>query len=183
MEEYVVLTDTDGRDLGIEEKIAAHQKGVLHKAFSIFVFNLKGEMLLQQRAFDKYHFGGLWSNTCCSHPRLGETEEEAAHRRLQEELGFDTPLTHLFTFVYRAEDETSGLIEHERDVVFIGFYDAAIQFNPAEIHAIKWLSIKDLEADLHANAASYTYWFKFALHKMQNEGILDIETLKTMANA
>ncbi|MBK8474217.1 MAG: NUDIX domain-containing protein [Sphingobacteriales bacterium] len=101
--------------------MAAHQKGLLHLAFQYFIFNEKGEMLLQQRAMTKYHFGGIWSNTCCSHPRLGETLEAAAHRRLQEELGFDTTLKQAFPFIYRAEDPVTGLIEHELDTVFWAF--------------------------------------------------------------
>ncbi len=180
-EEHVVLVDRDGKVLGTEEKMAAHQKGLLHKAFSVFIFNEKGEMLLQQRAFDKYHFGGLWSNSCCSHPRLAETAKQAAHRRLEEELGFDTPIKEVFDFIYRAEDSVSQLIEHELDSVFVGFYEEPVtNFNPAEVHAVKWISIADLFRDLSMNSQDYTYWFKTALLELTNRDLLSVSAIKAV---
>lgn len=181
--DHVVLTDTQGKILGIEEKMAAHQKGLLHLAFSIFIFNEKGEMLLQQRAMTKYHFGGIWSNTCCSHPRLGETLEAAAHRRLQEELGFDTTLKQAFSFIYRAEDPVTGLIEHELDTVFLGFYELpVINFNVAEINAIRFISLPDLYIELSIEPEKFSLWFKIALHELEERQLLAAPALKKWLN-
>jgi len=120
--ELVVLVDENDNEIGVEEKINAHRKGLLHRAFSIFVFNSKNELLLQKRAADKYHSGGLWSNTCCSHPRPGENLKDAAHRRLQEEMGFDCSLREVFSFLYKKSFD-NGLTEHELDHVFFGKFD------------------------------------------------------------
>ncbi len=179
-EEYVVLVDEQGKVLGTEEKLAAHKKGVLHKAFSIFIFNKEGKMLLQQRAFSKYHFGGLWSNSCCSHPRLNESDIDAAHRRLQEELGFDTELREIFSFVYRAEDPASELIEHELDTVFVGFYDEEFEFNPDEINAVKWVSISELYQWLAWEPDVFTYWFKTALLELKTRELLSRESIEQL---
>jgi len=183
-QEYVVLVDKEGKVLGTEEKIAAHKKGVLHKAFSIFIFNDKGQMLLQQRAFSKYHFGGLWSNTCCSHQRLNEADDDAAHRRLQEELGFDTPLKAVFSFIYRAEDAVSQLIEHELDTVFLGIYNDPIDnINPAEVNAVKWISLSELFHTLDSEPEIYTYWFKTALLELTNRNLLSVKAIKALFDA
>jgi isopentenyl-diphosphate delta-isomerase len=180
-EEYVVLVNRKGKVLGTEEKLAAHQKGVLHKAFSIFIFNDEGKMLLQQRAFTKYHFGGLWSNTCCSHQRLNEETLAAGHRRLQEELGFDTELREVFSFVYRAEDPESKLIEHELDTVLIGFYnEPLVNFNPIEVNAVKWITISDLYMSLTYDPKIYSYWFKTALLELKNRKLLGVQALKEL---
>ncbi|MDP3953679.1 MAG: isopentenyl-diphosphate Delta-isomerase, partial [bacterium] len=129
--EQVVLVDHAGKEIGVEEKLTVHQKGLLHRAFSIFIFNSKGEVLLQRRAEGKYHSGGLWSNACCSHPRPGETVLEAAHRRLQEEMGFDCGLKEVFTFTYKTP-VSKDLIEHEFDHVLIGKHDSAPELNSEE---------------------------------------------------
>ncbi len=180
-EEYVVLVDKKGNVLGTEEKIAAHQKGLLHTAFSIFIFNDKGQMLLQQRAFDKYHFGGMWSNSCCSHPRMGETAMDAAHRRLQEELGFDTELKELFSFIYRAEDEETKLIEHELDTVFIGVYNDSIDnLNYEEVNAVKWIDIYQLFLELDLYPDRFTYWFKTALLELRNKKLLSSTAIQQL---
>lgn len=179
MQDHVVLIDAEGNIIGTEEKIAAHQNGLLHLAFSVFIFNIKGEMLLQQRAFTKYHFGGIWSNACCSHPRLGETVIDAAHRRLAEELGFDVPLKEAFKFIYRAEDPSSGLIEHELDTVLIGFYDVSvINFNADEVHALRWISLTDLYLALSAEPEKFSYWFKIALRELEERSILSLTDIK-----
>jgi isopentenyl-diphosphate delta-isomerase len=179
--EYVVLVNKKGKVLGTEEKMVAHQKGLLHKAFSVFIFNSQGQMLLQQRALDKYHFGGLWSNSCCSHPRLNETDEDAAHRRVQEELGFNTPLKEVFTFIYRAEDEVSQLIEHELDTVFVGVYDGDTStFNPNEVNAVRWVSMPELFQALNEHPETFTYWFKTALLELTDKGLLSVSAIKKL---
>lgn len=176
--EHVVLVDRTGKVLGTEEKIAAHKKGLLHLAFSIFIFNSSGKMLLQQRALSKYHFGGLWSNTCCSHPHLNESTLDAAHRRLKEELGFDTPLYEAFSFIYNAYDEQSQLTEHELDTVFIGIYDnPEISFNKNEIQNIQWVSIFELFILIEDNAEQFSYWFKIALTELKNRHLLSISNI------
>ena len=179
--DYVILVDPKGKILGTEEKIAAHKKGLLHRAFSVFLFNHEGKVLLQQRADTKYHFGGLWSNTCCSHQRLEETSEQAAHRRLYEELGFDADLCEAFTFIYRAEDEKTQLIEHELDTVLVGFYDLPINnnnINPKEVKSVTWMSIAELYQDLDLHPDLYTYWFKTALRELQQRKLLSVSGLQ-----
>lgn len=179
--EYVVLVNKKGKVLGTEEKMAAHQKGLLHKAFSVFLFNSKGQMLLQQRAHTKYHFGGMWSNSCCSHPRLNEPEADAAHRRLYEELGFDTPLKEVFQFIYRAHDEVTQLIEHELDAVFLGIYDGdTSQFNPNEVNAVRWVSIPELFKELNENPDQFTFWFKTALLELTDKNLLSVSAVKKL---
>ena len=158
----VILVDENDNPIGISEKIEAHQAGKLHRAFSIFIFNASGQMLLQKRASGKYHSGGLWSNACCSHPNPGESTEAAAHRRLKEELGFDCPLAEVHQFVYRA-DLDSGLCEHEYDHVLIGSSDAEPVVNPAEVDDWKWIDLAALREDLQRNPADYTYWLRVSL--------------------
>lgn len=159
MKEFVVLIDENDTELGVMEKQEAHIKGVLHRAFSVFIFNNSGEMLLQQRASQKYHSPLKWTNACCSHPRKNETYPQAAHRRLQEELGFDCELKEKFSFVYKAE-VGQGLIEHELDHVFIGNYQEEIHFNKEEVNAVKWMAFSELISDLKNNPKDYTEWFK-----------------------
>ena len=157
----------------------AHQDGDLHRAFSIFLFNDQGKMLVQQRADSKYHFASLWSNACCSHQRLDESNLTAAHRRLPEELGFDTELTEVFTFLYQAHDPQTGLIEHELDTVLVGVYNGTTeQFNPKEVKAVRWLSIAELFLDIDKHPSSYTLWFKIALAEMKQRKLLSIAKIK-----
>lgn len=163
MDERVILVDENDKEIGSEEKIEAHKTGKLHRAFSIFVFNSKGEMLLQQRALHKYHSGGLWANACCSHPRLGETLEEAVHRRLKEEMGFDCELKEIFSFIYKAKVGT--LTEHELDHVFIGKYDGDVHPDPGEVGGYRWVTIESLRKDVQTHPELYTEWFKIALEK------------------
>ena len=158
--EEIILVDETGRTIGFEEKTRAHRDGgKLHRAFSIFIFDPDGRMLLQKRSAKKYHFGGLWTNACCSHPRRGEELEEAAHRRLREELGFDTDLDEAFTFTYTATDAKSGLTEHEFDHVFVGGFNGAPTPNPDEVDDWKWMDHAQVLRDLAANPEHYTPWF------------------------
>ncbi len=164
--EYVVLVDENDREIGIEEKIKAHENGgKLHRAFSIFIFNKNGKMLLQRRALTKYHAPGLWSNTCCSHPRPGEEVEKAAHRRLREEMGFDCELKWLFATIYKA-DVGNGLTEWEYDHVFIGTFDGEPEPNPEEVCEWKWISIEELVEDVKKKPEKYTPWFRILLPKV-----------------
>lgn len=169
-EEQVVLVDEQGNGTGLMGKTEAHQKGILHKAISVIIFNKEGKMLIQQRAFTKYHWAGIWSNTCCSHPRDGETFEAAAARRLNEELGIITPLKKEFHFTYKAKDDKSGLTEHEFDWVFTGTYDDPFEFNKQEIHAIKWVSKEELLNDMKADPDKYSFWFPIILQNLFMRG-------------
>ncbi len=162
IQEMVILVDEHDKEIGLMEKQEAHIKGLLHRAFSVMVFNGKGEMLLQQRALSKYHSGGLWTNTCCSHPRQGETTEEAAHRRLQEEMGFDCELQLHQTFIYKAPFE-NGLTEHELDHVFIGTYNQDPHINPEEVNDFHWISLSELDQQLRNQPEKFTVWFKMIM--------------------
>ena len=164
--EYVILVDENDQEIGSMEKQEAHEKGLLHRAFSVFVFNENKELLLQQRALTKYHSAGLWTNTCCSHPRIGETIEQAAHRRLMEEMGFDCELTSKSSFIYKAAFE-NGLTEHELDHILVGTFNGEISFNPTEVKNIKWISLEELEIDLIKNNQNYTAWFKIIFDNFQ----------------
>ncbi len=172
MEEQVVLVDEAGVELGLMPKMEAHEKGVLHKAISVIIFNSKGEMLVTQRAFTKYHWAGIWSNTCCSHPRHSESFSDAAHRRLREELGFETPLTEAFRFIYKATDEASGLTEYEFDAVFTGVFDGAFDFNKEEIHAVRWMQTEAVMNDVAQHPETYSFWFKIILNEMKQRGLI-----------
>ncbi len=159
MAEEVILVDAHDQEQGLMEKMEAHRQGLLHRAFSVFILNEKGELMVQQRAESKYHSGTLWTNTCCSHPRKGETAEEAAHRRLQEEMGFDCPIKKVLEFTYRAELD-KGMIEHEYDHLFIGEYNGEPQLNPEEVMDWKWMRIDALSVDISDHPERYTAWFK-----------------------
>ena len=160
----IILVDENDNLVGFETKLKAHEEGgKLHRAFSIFVFDARGKLLLQRRAKKKYHFGGLWSNTCCSHPKKGEELQDAAQARLQQEFGFDTRLKELFSFLYRASDVGSGLTEHEFDHVFYGEFDGDPRPNPDEIEDWKWVDVAELMSDLENNPHCYTPWFKIAI--------------------
>ena len=158
----VILVDERDIAIGVMEKMEAHRKGALHRAFSIFLFNGKGEMLLQRRALTKYHSPGLWTNTCCSHPMQGETVEVAAYRRLQEEMGMFCTMNKAFDFIYKAELD-SDLIEHEFDHVFFGTTNEPPVINPEEVSEWKWIPVYDVYIDVQLNPARYTEWFKIAL--------------------
>jgi isopentenyl-diphosphate delta-isomerase len=164
MEEQVILVDEHNHAIGVMEKNMAHQLGLLHRAFSIFIFNNKHELLIQQRAFSKYHSAGLWTNTCCSHPRPNETTQQAAERRLQEEMGFSCKLTYRFDFIYKAT-LNNQLIEHEFDSVYIGKYNYEPLINPKEVAAYKWMAIPDLIKHIKKYPTLYTEWLKIVLQK------------------
>jgi len=166
--EQVILVDENDQPLGLMEKMEAHIKGEMHRAFSVFIFNEKGEMMLQQRALTKYHSPGLWTNTCCSHPRMGEETSEAAHRRMIEEMGFDCNFEEVFTFTYKS-DVGQGLIEHEFDHVFIGRSDKTPKINPEEVNDWKFMSIDKIIEDIKRFPESYTVWFKIAFKELQKK--------------
>lgn len=165
--EMLILVDEKDVQTGTCEKMEVHRKGLLHRAFSIFVFNSKDELMLQRRAKTKYHTPGLWTNTCCSHPRDGEKLEEAVHRRLKEEMGFDCDLKEEFSFIYRAQFD-NDLVEHEFDHVFIGKYDNEPNPNPGEADNWKWINIEELKKDIKENPDNYTPWFKIAVEELIN---------------
>ena len=164
--EYVILVNNNDQSLGAMEKMEAHEKGILHRAISVFVFNHSGEMLLQRRADEKYHSPGLWSNTACSHPRTNEKPFEAAHRRLKEEMGFDCELEEAFSFVYKA-NVGDGLIEHEYDHVFIGYSDTEPVPDPEEVSDWKYVDFNWLVQDIETNPDNYTVWFRIALAEVK----------------
>lgn len=159
MEEQVVLVDTNDNQVGLMPKMEAHEKAVLHRAFSVFTFNKKGELLLQQRAAHKYHSPLLWTNTCCSHQRNGESNIEAGKRRLQEEMGFTTDLKEVFSFIYKAPFD-NGLTEHELDHVMVGYFDGTPEINREEVESYKWMLLQDVKKDIDNNPENYTAWFK-----------------------
>lgn len=165
MQGAVILVNEQDEVQGTMEKMRAHQEGVLHRAFSVFLFNERGELLLHQRAATKYHSPGAWTNTCCSHPIPGESTVDAAHRRLREELGMDCPLEHAFSFLYRA-DVGNGLTEHELDHVFLGRYDGPLSPEPDEIAAVRWISPEELSKELDQDPLRFTPWLAICWHRV-----------------
>lgn len=173
--EYVLLVNKNDQPLGTMEKITAHEKGELHRAFSVFVFNNRGELMLQRRAAEKYHSGGLWTNTVCSHPKAGEDVAASAKRRMMEEMGFECEISKVFTFIYKA-DVGDGLIEHEYDHVFFGYSDEEPNPNPEEVEGWKYVDMGWLNKDVNENPGNYTVWFRIAL----KEVIQHIESRKAV---
>ena len=163
-EEEVILVNKKNEQIGTMAKMEAHEKGLLHRAFSVFILNNEGAIMLQQRAASKYHSPLLWTNTCCSHQRVGETNIEAGKRRLQEEMGFVAELKELFSFIYKAPFD-NGLTEHEYDFVMIGSFDAEPNINPDEVEAWKWMSPELVKKDINDNPEQYTVWFKIIFEK------------------
>ncbi len=162
----VILVDEQDNPLGVMEKMEAHQKALLHRAFSVFIFNNAGDLLLQQRAAGKYHSAGLWTNTCCSHPQPGEMVEEAALRRLEEEMGFSTPLEKAFAFLYKTGFD-NGLTEHEYDHVFTGTYEGGIHPDPDEVSAYRYVPMDELLEWVQRAPGEFTEWFKIALPRLE----------------
>ena len=160
--EYVIVVNASDEELGREEKLQAHRTPVLHRAFSVFVLDDRGAMLLQRRAAGKYHSAGLWSNACCSHPFPGESAADAVSRRLREEMGVTVPLTPLLRYTYRAELE-NGLIEHELDHVFVGRFDGIPSPNPAEVSEWRWIAPDALDAEMALAPGNFTAWFRLLL--------------------
>ena len=165
--EEVVLVDPQDNPIGKMEKMQAHVEGALHRALSVFIFNDKGELLIHQRALEKYHSAGLWTNTCCSHPRPDEAPLDAAHRRLQEEMGMACELEEGFTFLYRSEFD-NDLIEHELDHVFIGMSNDLPQPNPEEVAAYRYISWTDLQKEIDEDSKRFTTWFRICLPKVKS---------------
>lgn len=159
MEEKVILVDAGNNPIGTMEKLEAHRRGLLHRAFSIFIFNSEGKMLVHQRADSKYHCAGLWTNACCSHPRPGEKTAEGLQRKLDQEMGFGTALTKALDFTYRSELQ-NGLIEYEFDEVYIGNYDGPVNANPEEVQAWKYSSMREIKRSLEQNPEIFTPWFR-----------------------
>jgi isopentenyl-diphosphate delta-isomerase len=162
----VILVNENDEAVGTMEKIAAHRKALLHRAFSVFIFNRKGEMLLQQRAANKYHSPNLWTNACCSHPMPGEETINAAHRRLVEEMGFDTDLEHAFSFIYKTPFD-NGLTEHELDHVFIGHYDGTINPDETEVRDFTFMKMEAIKESMEIHNHKYTSWFTIAFPKLE----------------
>jgi isopentenyl-diphosphate delta-isomerase len=158
-EEQVILVNELDEQIGLMPKMEAHEKAILHRAFSVFVLNNNNEMMLQQRAHQKYHSPLLWTNTCCSHQRDGETNIQAGNRRLYEEMGFATDLKELFHFIYKAPFD-NGLTEHELDHVMIGYFQGEPQINLEEVESWKWMKIEAIKEDMLLNPDIYTVWFK-----------------------
>ena len=165
MEIIIPLADKEGQIIGYGEKLEVHQKGLLHLAFSVLIFNPAGEILLQKRASTKYHSPSLWTNTCCGHPSEGETPQISAEKRLQEEMGFTVPLEYSFTFHYQA-DFSNGLSENEIDHVFYGKYDGTISPNPDEADDYKWQSITEIKENIKIDPEDYTVWFREIMDKI-----------------
>lgn len=163
-EEQVILVNESDEPIGLMGKMEAHEKALLHRAFSVFILNDKNELMLQQRAAEKYHSPLLWTNTCCSHQRDGETNIQAGQRRLQEEMGFSVPLKELFNFIYKAPFD-NGLTEHEFDHVMVGYYNEDPKVNPEEVGAWKWMTIEEVKTDMEQHPEEYTAWFKVIFSK------------------
>ncbi|MFD0976223.1 isopentenyl-diphosphate Delta-isomerase [Salinimicrobium gaetbulicola] len=163
-EEQVILVNENDEQIGLMPKMEAHEKALLHRAFSVFVFNDRNELMIQQRAMGKYHSPGLWTNTCCSHQREGESNIEAGKRRLQEEMGFTTDLKDTISFIYKAPFD-NGLTEHEFDHILVGYYNEEPNLNPEEAHDYKWVDLETLKEDMAKNPQRYTEWFKIIFDK------------------
>lgn len=163
-EEHVILVNKRDEQIGLMPKIEAHQKAILHRAFSVFVFNSSNELMLQQRAAHKYHSPLLWTNTCCSHQRNGESNIEAGTRRLLEEMGFVTELKETTSFIYKASFD-NGLTEHELDHIMVGSFENSPIINPEEVESWKWMSMEDVKSDINLNPSLYTEWFKIIFKK------------------
>ena len=168
MEEQVILVDEQDNPIGLMPKLEAHQKAVLHRAFSVFIINDKGELMLQQRAKHKYHSPGLWTNTCCSHQREGESNVQAGKRRLQEEMGFTTDLREVTSFIYKAPFD-NGLTEHEFDHVLLGYYEDDPVINPDEAASWKWMPLEEVKNDIDNHPDIYTVWFVIIFTKFYND--------------
>lgn len=166
-EEKVILVNENDEQIGLMSKLEAHKKAVLHRAFSVFVLNKKGELMLQQRAAHKYHSPMLWTNTCCSHQREGESNLVAGKRRLFEEMGFTCDLKEVFSFIYKAPFD-NGLTEHELDHVMVGEYENDPEINKEEVHAFKWMTLEKVHEDIQLHPEIYTEWFKIIFEKFYN---------------
>ena len=170
MIEYIIAVDEFDKEIGSIEKMEAHYKGILHRAFSILVFNSNNQLLLQKRNVKKYHSPGLWTNTCCSHPRNGEELQDAVYRRIKEEMGFTCKLEEIFSFIYKVEFE-ENLFENEYDHVFIGKYDGEVVPNKEEVDDFKWADINYIKNDIKVKPEKYTYWFRTLINRIDDKDI------------
>ena len=161
---HVILVDENDNAIGTMEKMEAHQKGLLHRAFSVLIYNSNGELLLQQRSWKKYHSGGLWTNTCCSHPQPDEDIQAAVRRRLKQEMGIDVPTSFSHKFIYRTPLD-HGLTEHEYDYVFIGRFDGKPEINHSEVDAWRFVNVPELKKEIAAHPDAFTYWFKLIINQ------------------
>lgn len=166
MKELVILVDEHDNEIGVMEKMQAHEEALLHRAFSVFIFNSEGQLMLQQRAMDKYHSPGLWTNTCCSHPKPGEDTKQAAHRRMKEEMGFDCQFEEVFSFLYKARF-SNELTEHEVDHVFIGVSDELPIINPEEVASYRMADLETIRKEMNENPEMFTEWFKIAFDRVE----------------
>ncbi|MBI2259489.1 MAG: isopentenyl-diphosphate Delta-isomerase [Flavobacteriia bacterium] len=164
MEEKLILVDENDNVIGTSNKLEVHQKGLLHRAFSILIFNTKGELLIQKRAVEKYHSKGLWSNTCCSHPIEGENEQNTINKKLKQEMGIVTEVQFAYHFIYKIELD-NGLIENELDKVYIGEYEGEIKANPLEVSDFKWIGLELLRKEMASRPRDYTHWFKIIVNE------------------
>lgn len=172
-EEQVILVDRNNNKIGLMPKMEAHEKALLHRAFSVFVFNDENELLLQQRAREKYHSPELWTNTCCSHQRDGESNIEAGKRRLKEEMGFDCELEEIFSFIYKAPFD-NGLTEHELDHVMVGRYNLDPEINHEEVEHFRWMKLEDVKKDIEDHPERYTEWFKIIFKESYDKLVLNV---------
>lgn len=171
MNENIILVDENDTEIGTMPKLLAHQLGSLHRAFSVFIFNSKGELLIQQRAAHKYHSAGQWANSCCSHPHPNEGTLSAAKRRLMEELGFTTEISPAGHFIYHSK-VSGGLIEHEYDHLFVGHYDQEVTPNPDEVSATRWITVSQLLNEIENNPEQFTPWFKMILEQLPEDNLI-----------
>ncbi|EKT55342.1 isopentenyl-diphosphate Delta-isomerase [Providencia burhodogranariea] len=172
MNENIILVDENDTEIGTMPKLLAHQLGKLHRAFSVFIFNNKGELLIQQRAAHKYHSAGQWANSCCSHPRPNETTLNAAKRRLIEELGFSTAISPAGHLIYHS-DVSGGLIEHEYDHLFVGHYNQEVSPNPDEVAATRWVTISQLRNEIESTPEQFTPWLKMILEQLSKGNLIE----------
>lgn len=175
MNQQLILVNEKDEMVGYGDKLPVHLNAQLHRAFSIFVVNRHGQLLLQKRADHKYHSGGLWANTCCSHPIKGEKQEVTIHRRLREEMGFDCDLQHMFHFIYRAELD-NGLTEYEYDHVYLGRFDGAPNPDPEEVADWRWMNLDQVKLDINRNPESYTYWIRQAFNQFYFQYYQEVRT-------
>ncbi|MBX2969527.1 MAG: isopentenyl-diphosphate Delta-isomerase [Cyclobacteriaceae bacterium] len=173
--EHVILVDEKDRPIGTMEKMEAHRKGVLHRAFSVLLFNSKGELLIQKRSAGKYHSAGLWTNTCCSHPRPEESLSQAAQRRLREEMGIEAISEPLYSFIYKVNLD-GGLIEHELDHVLIGQFDQQPNINNQEVSDWRYTSIAQLKHEIQENPGEFTHWFKLILNHPEINALIPVQS-------
>jgi len=166
--DFVILVNKSDKKIGLMPKMEAHEKGVLHRAFSVFIFNNKRQLLLQKRNLNKYHSPGLWTNTCCSHQRDGESNINAGIRRLQDEMGFKTDLKEIGSFIYKVKFD-NGLIEHELDYILVGEYENDVEPNPQEVDDWKWIGLEEINNDIKTNPEEYTEWFKIIMDNHYND--------------